>query len=195
MTAHALRLAGGLADSRTWRWMTPVKEDGVPWRWVAPAPDAAALASESASLWPGPGSWRWTCLPRVATYAPRADARAVREARSFTIATMRRWGAANRCEDVALVVSELLTNALRHALPGPGEPSPRWPVRLGLLQPGPSVLCAVADPSHYPPVPREPRFMNETGRGLHVIARLADTWGYTPCGTGKVVWAVLSANC
>ena len=42
---------------------------------------------------------------------------------------------------------DLLTNALRHALPGSGDSRPWGPIRLGLLQPGPCVLCAVADPS------------------------------------------------
>jgi hypothetical protein len=63
--------------------------------------------------------------------------------------------------------------------------------RLGLVQPGPCLLCAVADPSQQPPVPQEPSYLAETGRGLHVISALADTWGYTtPSGTGKVVWAM-----
>jgi len=40
-------------------------------------------------------------------------------------------------------------------------------------------------------VPQEPSYLAETGRGLHVISALADTWGYTtPTGTGKVVWAM-----
>jgi hypothetical protein len=92
-------------------------------------------------------------------------------------------------------VSELLTNALRHALPETGETWPRSPIRLGLLQPGPSVLCAVADPSRRAPVPKHPGPLAETGRGLHVIGALADAWGYTtPGDTGKVVWAVFSAG-
>ena len=131
----------------------------------------------------------------MAIRTPGPDARAVREARGFTIATLRRWGVADRWDDIALVVSELLTNALRHALPGPGEPCLRCPVRFGLLQPGPCVLCAVADPSQHPPVLKEPGSLAETGRGLRVIGRLADAWGYTtPCDTGKVVWAVLSVK-
>src|SRR5262250_972996 len=71
----------------------------------------------------------------------------------------------------------------------------RCPVLVGLLQPGPCVLCAVADPSQLPPVLKEPGSLAETGRGLRVIGRLADAWGYTtPCDTGKVVWAVLSVK-
>jgi hypothetical protein len=43
------------------------------------------------------------------------------------------------------------------------------------------------------PVPREPDFLDETGRGLHVIAALSDQWGYTTSiHTGKVIWALFS---
>src|SRR5579875_1450377 len=49
-----------------------------------------------------------------------------------TAATLRRWGTEERLGDVLVVVSELLTNALRHALPRSPD-APRWPVRLGLL--------------------------------------------------------------
>jgi anti-sigma regulatory factor (Ser/Thr protein kinase) len=208
MTAHPLRHAGGLTDGMAWRWMAPAVDDAEPrrspapvmddatsWRWLAPVLEAAALASGNWAPRSEPGPSGWTCFPRVATRTPGPDARAVGEARRFTVATLQRWGVADRAEDIALVVSELLTNALRHALPGPGEPRGRRPVRLGLLQPGPCVLCAVADPSRRPPVPAEPGCLAETGRGLQVIAQLADTWGYTPPSeTGKVVWAVLSAK-
>jgi hypothetical protein len=89
-----------------------------------------------------------------------------------------------------MVVSELLTNALRHALPAPGDILPRRPIRLGLLQPGPCVLCAVGDPSSAVPVPRPAGPLAETGRGLYLICALSDQWGCTtPSNAGKVVWA------
>ena len=86
-----------------------------------------------------------------------------------------------------------MTNALRHALPGSGHTRPRRPIRLGLLQPGPCVLCAVADPGKTAPAPRTPGSLDETGRGLHLICALSDQWGYTtPSQTGKVVWALFT---
>jgi anti-sigma regulatory factor (Ser/Thr protein kinase) len=177
-----LRLAGSLAD-------------GTARHWLAPVMDMAASASRNWPPPPDPGPQGWTCFPRVAIRTPGAESRSVRAARDFTIATLHRWGAADRSEDIAIVVSELLTNALRHALPGPGGTPRRWPLRLGLLQPGPCVLCAVADPSQQPPMPKEPSYLAETGRGLHVIGALADTWGYTtPSDTGKVVWAMFSTK-
>jgi hypothetical protein len=125
------------------------------------------------------------------------DATGVRAARDFTVTTLQRWGVAERCEDIAIVVSELLTNALRHALPAPGGTGTGtgWPIRLGLLQPGQFVVCAVADPSRAAPVPQQPEHFGETGRGLHVIAALSDRWGYTvPTDMGKVLWAMFSAR-
>ena len=106
---------------------------------------------------------------------------------------MHRWGEAERSQDIAIVVSELLTNALRHTRPGSADGRPRRPIRLGLLQLSPCLLCAVADPSPAAPVPRSPATLGETGRGLHIVCALSDRWGYTTSGTGKVVWAMFTA--
>jgi hypothetical protein len=91
------------------------------------------------------------------------------------------------------VVSELLTNAVRHARPVSGRTWPRRPIRLGLLQLTSGLLCAVADPSRAVPVPRVPGEFGETGRGLHIVGVLSDQWGYTTWGAGKVVWAMFAA--
>ena len=137
----------------------------------------------------------WTCFPRVAIRSLASKPKPVRAARDFAVATVQRWGAAECADDVAVVVSELVTNALRHALPASGETQQRRPVRLGLLQPGPCVLCAVSDPSRTVPVAKEADVLAETGRGLHVVGALADLWGYTtPSDTGKAVWAVCAGR-
>ena len=78
---------------------------------------------------------------------PGIEPGSVSAARRFTTLTMTRWGLAERGDDVAIVVSELLSNALRHGLPPIAEPRPDRPIRLGLVHSGPSVLCAVADPA------------------------------------------------
>ena len=132
-------------------------------------------------------------FPRIAIRTPGGDLTAVRAARSFTRATLQRWEMTDRCDDIALVVSELLTNALEHAAPRPGG----WPVRIGLLQsrPGAAVLCAVADASLAPPVPAPPGDLAESGRGLHVIEEISDSWGYTTAPhRGKVVWATFAPS-
>jgi hypothetical protein len=168
---------------------------GPDWCWLT---SAAEMAAEVCGVWElagDPAAQRWPGYPRVATRTPAAGAGSVRVARDFTAATMRRWGVGGRCDDIVVVVSELLTNALRYTLPGTGAVWPRWPVRLGLLQPGPWVLCAVCDPGDVVPAPREPGHLAESGRGLHVVASLCDAWGCTQPGPrGKVVWAVFATG-
>ena len=159
-------------------------------RWLMLAAEMAGLANGSWRPSPDPVSAGPARMPRIATCTLGADGGSVRTARDFTTATLHRWGTAERSQDIVIVVSELLTNALRHALPRSGDSRPRRPIRLGLLQPGPCVLCAVADPSKLAPAPRAPGTLAETGRGLHIICALSDQWGYAPSDTGKVVWAM-----
>jgi hypothetical protein len=203
MTANPLRLVSSAAG-------------GVGWHWLTSAVEMAALASGNCPLTPEPGATGWTCSSRIARRTPAADASSVCAARGFTVATLRHWGTADRCEDIAVVVSELLTNALRHAVPravgtqprvvgtqpraeGTQPRSagtrPRWPIRLGLLQCGPCVLCAVADPSESAPAQAKPGELAETGRGLEVIGALSDSWGcITASDMGKIVWATFSTE-
>jgi anti-sigma regulatory factor (Ser/Thr protein kinase) len=151
-------------------------EDGPTWPWLT---SPAGLTCAPVRL---------AGFPRIATRTPGRDLAAVREVRAFTRATLERWEITDRSDDITLVVSELLTNALEHAAPRPGG----WPVRVGLLQsrPGTAVLCAVADASCAPPVPAPPGHLAESGRGLHVIEEVSDSWGYTTAPRrGKVVWA------
>jgi len=174
MVAHRPRLAGSTGCC-----------------WLTPAAEMAGLAIGSWRPSPDRAPAGWACSPRIATRAFGLDPGSVRAARDFTVSTLLRWGMAERSQDIAIVVSELLTNALRHALPWPGGSRPRQPIRLGLLQPESCVLCAVADPSKAAPAPRTPRSLAETGRGLHIVCALSDQWGCTtPSETGKVVWAL-----
>ncbi len=162
-------------------------------RWLIPAVETAALASGNWPMMRDPAPSEWTCFPRVASRTVGMDASAVPGARDFAVATVHRWGAGERSGDVAVVVSELLTNALRHALPARSPAGQRRAIRLALLQPGPCVLCAVADPSRTPPARQEPTALAETGRGLHVVGAFSDSWGYAALGEqGKVVWATFS---
>jgi anti-sigma regulatory factor (Ser/Thr protein kinase) len=163
------------------------------WPWLALAAEMAAAGTGADQAGPaGPGHPEAGCLPRVAVRTAGRDLASVAVIRGFTRSTLQRWNVARRSDDITLVVSELLTNALRHTLPKPGRP-----VRVGLLQPfpGAGVLCAVADPG--PVVPRLPPPSRdaESGRGLHVVAELSDQWGCTtPDRAGKVVWAMFAAG-
>ncbi|WP_405854775.1 ATP-binding protein [Streptomyces sp. NBC_00090] len=122
---------------------------------------------------------------------------AVRGARKFTSATLDRWEMTDRFDDVALVVSELVTNALRHAVPAdaPQEEGQNPPVRLHLMRWASRLVCAVRDPSRESPEARggEEDFAAESGRGLFLVDSFSDSWGWHPlAGTlqGKVVWAL-----
>jgi anti-sigma regulatory factor (Ser/Thr protein kinase) len=115
----------------------------------------------------------------------------VREARHFTRITLQRWELPALRDSMELVASELVTNALRYAVPlgTPGEP-----VRLSLVRWTSRVVCAVRDPSGVAPVAKDPDYVAETGRGLHLVESFSETWGWHPMsGAGKVVWALFLA--
>jgi len=164
---------------------------GTDWPWLQ---SAAQMAWRACRPWPPEPGDGWTAAPHVATRTPAPDARSIAAARAFAAATASRWGIGAAADDVAAVVSELLTNALRYGVPGADlTDQPGWPIRLGLLFPGPCVVCAVADPSPQIPVLREPDWLAESGRGLQVVSSLSSRWGYclAPSDRGKVVWAAL----
>ncbi|WP_162793816.1 ATP-binding protein [Streptomyces paludis] len=125
---------------------------------------------------------------------PRYEA--VRGARQFTRTTLSQWELTERFDDVALVVSELVTNALRHALPADTPRDPHEaPVRLHLMRWSSRLICAVRDPSHTSPATRETDedCAAESGRGLFLVESFSDTWGWHPLAGslhGKVVWAL-----
>jgi len=168
------------------------------WPWLQSAVDMAWRRWDSSPAEPDGQSGCWSAMPKVATRTPAPVTRSIATARAFTLRTLQKWGAPDRADDAAAVVTELMTNALRHALPVPpadDETPSGWPIRLGLADPGPCVICAVADPSPRAPAPRQPDWQDEAGRGLLVVASLSDQWGFctAPGGRGKVVWAAFAA--
>ena len=103
---------------------TPPMDGGAGCRWLMVAAERAGLASTNGWSPPDPAAGRGR-LPRIATRTLGTSASSVRAARDFTLATLHRWSATERSDDIAIVVSELLTNALRYALPAPGRsPAP-----------------------------------------------------------------------
>jgi anti-sigma regulatory factor (Ser/Thr protein kinase) len=120
-----------------------------------------------------------------------AQLESVREARRFTRCTLQRWDLSGLRDSMELVASELVTNALRYAVP---VGTPGRPVRLSLVRWTSRVVCAVRDPSAVAPVAKDPDFVAETGRGLHLVESFSEGWGWHPLsGAGKVVWALFLA--
>lgn len=86
-------------------------------------------------------------------------------------------------EDAILVTSELLTNATLHAVP---------PIELRVIGDETEIRIEVHDHASYEPRKQRPDAEDEHGRGLQIVAALADRWGTRPTNAGKTVWCVLS---
>jgi anti-sigma regulatory factor (Ser/Thr protein kinase) len=132
---------------------------------------------------------RWGC--RRISPSARDAGLACRGAREFTGQTLRGWGLLVLAEDAAVIVSELVTNALLHGCDLVGATA--CPVELLWWRRAGQIVCAVTDPGPEPPVLVSPEALAEAGRGLQVVQALAATWGWTRLGgRRKAVWAALS---
>ena len=91
--------------------------------------------------------------------------------------------------DAVLVVSELLSNAIRHARPLPGSS-----VQVAWALDDDAVEVAVSDGGAVTrPTPAQPTVSSLGGRGLDIVEYLARTWGVRADDGGLTVWAVLAA--
>ncbi|MFJ6063411.1 ATP-binding protein [Streptomyces tendae] len=112
---------------------------------------------------------------------------AVRTARSLVRRTLGEWRLDSVGDIAALLVSELVTNALRHATGPIGVRLVRGPAgAAGAL------LVEVSDPLPDPPRERVARPDDEDGRGLQLVASAARRWGTRPGEAGKTVWFELA---
>ncbi|MEV0642837.1 ATP-binding protein [Streptomyces sp. NPDC050619] len=111
--------------------------------------------------------------------------RSVPLARHRTARLVTEWGHPALAGDVALVVSELMTNALLH-----GSLRDRL-IRLRITVTATDLRVEVSDPrTERQPCPREATGEDQFGRGLALVGALADEWGVHPrLGVGKTVWA------
>lgn len=130
---------------------------------------------------------RTRALPRdrVLTLDLPPGSEAAPIAREATRRQLDVWGAGGDTAFTAeLVVSELVGNAVRHGTP---------PLRLRLIL-GQTLTCEVSDAASSAPHVQHARTVDETGRGLFILATLADQWGARYHTKGKTVWAELPAG-
>ncbi|MGR6998983.1 SpoIIE family protein phosphatase [Yinghuangia aomiensis] len=115
----------------------------------------------------------------IAEWELPADLAVVSHARQLVTRRLAAWGMDELAYATELVVSELVTNAIRYA---------GGPVNLRLLR-DEILVCEVADPSNTQPRLRRARDTDEGGRGLFLVAQLTARWGSRYRTSGKTIWA------
>ncbi|MDQ1014207.1 SpoIIE family protein phosphatase [Streptomyces afghaniensis] len=130
--------------------------------------DAALLVARTHALDP----------QHVADWDVVPDPAQVPLARKFALERLAAWGLEEASFVTELVVSELVTNAIRY-----GEP----PIMLRLIRDS-SLICEVSDASNTAPHLRRARAFDEGGRGLLLVAQLTQGWGTRHTTDGKTIW-------
>ncbi|MFE6066992.1 SpoIIE family protein phosphatase [Streptomyces sp. NPDC056525] len=134
-----------------------------------PSDDVALLVARTRALDPG----------HVATLDLPSDPAAVSGARRFAADTLGSWGLDELSFTTELIVSELVTNAIRYGKP---------PVHLRLVLDS-ALTCEVFDANSTAPHMRRARTFDEGGRGLLLVAQFAERWGTRHGREGKTIWA------
>ncbi|MET9857470.1 SpoIIE family protein phosphatase [Streptomyces sp. NPDC006450] len=117
---------------------------------------------------------------KVAVWDLPSDPSFVGQARRNATDQLTAWGLDEAAFVTELVVSELVTNAIRY-----GES----PVQLRLIHEGAHLICEVSDSSGTAPHMRRARIFDEGGRGLLLVAQLTQRWGTRHTLSGKTIWA------
>ena len=134
-----------------------------------PTDDVALLLARTSALDAG----------QVAVWDLPADPAIVAEARNDAAEQLAVWGLQEVAFVTELIVSELVTNAIRYGVP---------PIQLR-LHPDSDLICEVSDGSSTAPHLRRARIFDEGGRGLLLVAQLAQSWGTRQTLVGKTIWA------
>ncbi|WP_432927412.1 SpoIIE family protein phosphatase [Microbispora sp. CA-135349] len=132
------------------------------------ADDAALLLARTEALSPD----------QIATWDVPADPALVSHTRKLAIEQLLVWGLDEMEFVTGLVVSELVTNAMRH---GTG------PIQLRLIR-NRTLICEVSDGSNTAPHLRRARVFDEGGRGLLLVAQMTQGWGTRQTTRGKTIW-------
>ncbi|MGW1749484.1 SpoIIE family protein phosphatase [Streptomyces sp. NPDC002092] len=140
-----------------------------------PSDDIALLVARSRLLDPS----------QVADWDVPGDPAAVAGIRAQVAHRLEEWGLEELAFSTELVISELVTNAIRYGTE---------PRRLRILRDGPSLICEVADGSSTSPHLRRAADTDEGGRGLFLVAQFTQRWGTRYVPRGKVIWTEQSLN-
>ncbi|EFL30583.1 magnesium or manganese-dependent protein phosphatase [Streptomyces viridochromogenes DSM 40736] len=116
---------------------------------------------------------------QVAVWELPPDPAVVADARRAATRRLSGWGLEELSFTTELVVSELITNAIRYAT---------GPIRLRLIRER-ALVCEVFDGGATAPHLRHPRATDEGGRGLLLVSQLAQRWGTRFVPDGKIIWA------
>lgn len=116
---------------------------------------------------------------QVASRDLTGDPAVVASARDFATRQLARWGLEELEFETELIVSELVTNAIRYGAE---------PIRLRLIRQD-GLICEVCDGSSTSPHMRHARLSDEGGRGLFLVAQFARRWGTRYTTSGKIIWA------
>jgi anti-sigma regulatory factor (Ser/Thr protein kinase) len=104
-------------------------------------------------------------------------------ARVSARAWLATWSLAHMADVLEIIVSELVTNAVR------ASERSGAPVGFRLVLTSSSVVVEVFDHAPGEPEPKTADTASEAGRGLHMVSALSRTWGWTYIDNGKVVWS------
>ncbi|EST20706.1 SpoIIE family protein phosphatase [Streptomyces roseochromogenus] len=116
---------------------------------------------------------------QVADWDLATDPAVVADARKEAARQLAEWDLEELAFTTELVVSELVTNAIRHA---------EGPIRLRLIRER-TLICEVSDGGATAPHLRHPRALDEGGRGLLLVSQFTQRWGTRFVPEGKVIWA------
>ncbi|MGP4045844.1 SpoIIE family protein phosphatase [Streptomyces sp. 2A115] len=120
---------------------------------------------------------------QVATWDIPADPSLVSPIRKQVLRQLDIWQLNEAAFTAELVVSELVTNAIRY-----GE----RPIRLRLIHDATTLIVEVSDSSHTAPHLRRAKIFDEGGRGLLLVAQLTQRWGSRHTTEGKTIWSELA---
>ncbi|MEU2978990.1 SpoIIE family protein phosphatase [Streptomyces hirsutus] len=116
---------------------------------------------------------------RIARWPVPSDPAAVAEVRATIARKLSDWGLDELIFTTELILSELVTNAIRYG----GSP-----IEVRMLRDR-NLICEVLDSSSTSPHLRYATMNDEGGRGLFLVAQLAERWGTRYLPTGKIIWA------